>query len=63
MNESKKDKKLDPRKRRVRLVETGEVFESIHACAEELGVSHSSVMRCANNQTGRCRGYNIEYVD
>lgn len=53
----------DPRKRRVRLIETGEIFESARACAEELGVAHTSVLRCANHHTNRCKGYHIEFVD
>lgn len=51
------------RKRRVRLVETGEIFESAHQCAEELGVAPSSVIRCAHNNRGQCKGYHIEYID
>lgn len=54
---------MDKQKQRVRLIETGEIFESATKCAKELGVSLSSVIRCAQGKIPRCAGYHIEYMD
>lgn len=45
----------------VKIVETGEIFNSIKACADYLGVSPSAVSRVVFGQQGRktCRGYHI----
>ena len=62
-SEFKGEKEMDKQKQRVRLIETGEIFESATQCAKELGVSHSSVIRCAQGKISRCAGYHIEYID
>lgn len=63
MSNNRNEKKPKPNSRPVRLVETGEIFDSAHACAEELNVSHSTVLKCAHNRIGRCKGYHIEFVE
>lgn len=49
--------------KRVRIIETGEVFESIQECARYLGVTPSSVGKCASRATFSCCGYHITYAD
>ena len=50
-----------PRRQAVRIIETGDEFESIRACASYLGVDISSV-RWALQHSGKCRGCHVEYV-
>ena len=50
-----------PRRKLVRLVETGDDFDSIRACARYLGADVSSI-RYALEHSGCYRGYHIEYV-
>lgn len=52
-------------KTRVRIIETGEIFESQHACARAIGGRQSTIHACL---VGRLRdnthmGYHFEYVD
>lgn len=47
--------------RRVRIIETGEVFESCKECGKHLGVTGASVGRCASGAMYTCCGYHIEY--
>lgn len=49
-------------KRKVTLVETGQVFDSVHECAKYLGCTHSAVICCAKGKFQTCKGYHIEYV-
>lgn len=50
-----------PRRRAVRIVETGEVFESIRECAKYLGVDGSCIS-WALRHSGTYHGYHLEYV-
>lgn len=50
-----------PRRKPVRILETGDEFESIRQCAEYFGVDVSCV-NWALNHTGVYRGYHIEYI-
>ena len=46
----------------IRIVETGEVFESIAECARRLGVSHGAIRFCLAGINQTCRGYHFEYA-
>lgn len=50
-----------PRRKTVRIIETGEEFVSIRACAEYFGVDVSCII-WALGHSGVYRGYHIEYV-
>ena len=47
----------------IRIVETGEVFESQRECARRLGCSEAAVSLCLAGRTKTCRGYHFEYVE
>ena len=49
-------------KRKVTLIETGQVFDRVHECAKYLGCTHSAVICCAKGKFQTCKGYHIEYV-
>ena len=46
----------------VRIVETGEIFESISECARRIGGAHSSIRNCLAGKQSTHRGYHFEYV-
>ena len=46
----------------IRIVETGEVFESISECARRIGCVRQNVSACLTGTTSTCRGYHLEYV-
>ena len=48
-------------KKRVMLLETNEIFESIHDCAKRLGCTHVAVLRCVQEKSKTCMGYHITY--
>jgi superfamily II DNA or RNA helicase len=60
-------KRKDKHKRKVRCIETGEIFESATAAAKWLGLGHDSVASCCRNrERGKitiCGGYHWEYVE
>lgn len=47
----------------IRIVETGEVFETQAECARRIGCSHANVWRCLAGEQSTCRGYHLEYVE
>lgn len=49
----------------VRIVETGEVFESVSACARHLNTQHGNINECLNPNKKRhtAKGYHFEYVE
>ena len=49
----------------VEILETGEVFDSIKACADAIGATPSNVSRVVNNVDGylTCKGYHIVRTD
>jgi len=51
------------KKTAVRIVETGEVFPSQHACARAIGGRQSSIWLCLNGQRRSHQGYTFEFVD
>ena len=46
----------------IRIVETGEVFESQTECARRIGCVRQNVSACLTGTTSTCRGYHLEYV-
>lgn len=56
------NRRMTPRTKKVRVVETGEVYLSAAACADALGISPSSVhhvLKCGQKKTA---GVTIEYT-
>lgn len=52
-----------PRQVRVRVIETGEEFESIRQCARVLGLNQSEICKCVNGVAYTCGGLHFERVD
>lgn len=50
-----------PRRKAVRIIETGDVFVSIQACAEYFGVNPAG-LRYALEHSGFYHGYHVEFV-
>lgn len=48
--------------RKIRIVETNEIFENISACAYYLKRSNSSIYDCISNRSHTCAGYHLEYA-
>ena len=48
--------------RAVRVVETGEVFPSIRACARALGIAPEGIRRCFQDKYSQSGGYHFEEV-
>lgn len=46
----------------IRIVETGEVFESIAECARRIGCLPANISNCLAGRQSTCRGYHFEYV-
>lgn len=46
----------------IRIIETGEVFNSIRECARHIGGDHSAIRRCLMGIEGSCKGYTFEYI-
>ena len=46
----------------IRIVETGEVFESQHECARRIGGDQGTIARCLAGKRSTHRGYHFEYV-
>lgn len=49
--------------RRLRIVETGEVFRTAYDCANHIGGNASNIYRVLNGFRDSHRGYTFEYVD
>ena len=47
----------------IRIVETGEVFESIRECARRIGCNPSNISACLAGRQSTCRGYHFERVE
>jgi len=50
-------------KKRIRVVETGDEFESQNACAKIYGLQISGISNCLNGIAKQHKGYTFEYVD
>lgn len=49
--------------KRIRIVETGEIFDTTKDCAERLGRCSSAVSLCLSGQNATCGGYHLEVID
>ena len=45
------------------IVETGEIFESLHECARRIGGDPSHIAKCLAGKISNHRGYHFEYVE
>lgn len=53
----------DPPKRKVRIVESGEIFDSIRDCAKAINVAEQHVWACLNGKRSTRNGLHFEYVE
>lgn len=51
------------RSTKVRVVETGEIFNSIHECASALNLSLTGICKCVNGAAYTCGGLHFEKID
>lgn len=56
-------KKAHHKGRPIRAIETGIVYPSIKACADDIGCHAPEISRCLSGKRSTCRGYHFEYVD
>lgn len=47
----------------IRIVETGDVFETRAQCAEFLGVTPGMITMCLNGSVKSCRGYHLDIIE
>ena len=47
----------------IRIVETGEIFESIRECARRIGGDPGTISKCLAGERSTCCGYHFEYVE
>lgn len=47
----------------IRIVETGEIFDTRTQCADYLGVTVGSVSMCLSGKVHTCKGFHLEVVD
>lgn len=52
-----------PRQTRVRVIETGEMFENICECARALGLDRTGISKCVNGVASSCGGLHFEKVE
>ena len=50
------------RKKPVRIIETGEEFDSVNECAIAIGADRTQVVQCLHGRCGTCRGYHFEFI-
>lgn len=63
-NTYKQGRRQTHRMRRIRCVETGEVFDSIIECSRAMGICSSSICKCVNDGYLKTReGYHFEPID
>jgi hypothetical protein len=49
--------------KRVRNIDTGEMFESIHECSKKTGLDRSNIIKCLNGTNHTCGGYRFELIN
>ena len=54
--------KKPSRQIKIRVVETGEVYESIRECGRSIGCDQSIICACLNGKQKSCNGYHFEKV-
>ena len=55
--------KAPSRQKKVRVIETGMVYESIRECARQIGVNQSIICQCLNGRQKSANGYHFERVE
>lgn len=48
--------------RKVRIIETNQIFDSEHACAKAIGGSQGNISECLKGRRNKHKGYHYEYV-
>ena len=56
-------KNSNHRKRGVRILETGEEFDSLTDCGKRLGRNRTTIAACLNGKAKTCGGYHLERTD
>lgn len=54
--------KTPSRQKKVRVLETGIVYDSIRECARSIGCDQSIICQCLNERQKSCNGYHFERV-
>lgn len=54
--------KRRPNKIKIRVIETGEVFDSILECSRVMNCDRNQIHRCLIGKEKTCKGYHFEYV-
>ena len=49
-------------KRAIKIVETGETFESVFECAQSIGGSSGTIIKCIDGYLPSYKGYHFEYL-
>lgn len=64
LNQKRKDEKAckDKIRKKVRCVETGEIFNSVTEAAKSVGSATSNISKCCKTPKYICKGYHWEYV-
>lgn len=63
ISNSRKGVSNTSRKRKVRCIETGEVYESVTCAGKEIGISYSNISSVCNGKAKTAGGYHWEYVE
>ncbi len=50
-------------RKRIRIIETGEVYNSIRECARAIRGDSSAIRRCLQGKENSCRGYHFELLN
>lgn len=51
-----------PTKVKVRVIETGKVYDSLSACSKDICGDRTQIRRCLNGKEKSCKGYHFELV-
>ena len=54
--------KQPSRQIKIRVVETGETYDSIRECGRSLGCNQSDICKCLNGRQRTCNGYHFEKI-
>jgi len=52
----------DSHRKKVRCIDTGEIFDSVASACKRYGMKHSNVVACCKNRRRKCGGKKWEYV-
>jgi hypothetical protein len=55
--------KTPSRQKKVRVVETGNVYDSIRACGRDIGCNQSDICKCLNGKSPHVKGFHFEYME